>query len=200
MQLLHSWNAPSVYSNVPAWERSWPLGSHTANSADVPGNVLQRKANAPTLTSNSCQTEPQLTSENQKFREDGHEWVVFYPNSSLELVPQSSEGFVVQIKLCETKKRVIPSDQGNLSALNGAVVVTAVRNGLFQLLLRDQGGNAALVAFHILRPDRGHKVLQFEDLRLIQIPRFVCLKVVVTRNNHNQPLIMSCQIKLLVIN
>lgn len=130
--------------------------------------------------------EPKLTSENQKFCEDRHELVVFYPASGLKLVPQSCQGFIVQIKFCETKKQVIPSDSESACALSRGVVVTTGRNSPFQLLLRDRGGNPALVAFHILPPDRRHKVLQFEDLRQIQISRFVCLKVLVTRNNHKQ--------------
>lgn len=54
---------------------------------------------------------PKLTFENQKFCEDGHELVVFYPASHLKLIPQSSEGFIVQIKFCETKKTSDPFRQ-----------------------------------------------------------------------------------------
>lgn len=143
--------------------------------------------------------ELKLTIENQKFCDDRHKLVVFYPASGLKLVPQNSQGFIVQIKVCETKKQVISSDSENASALNGGVAVTSVRNGLFQLLLRDQGGNPALVAFHILPPDGRHKALEIEDLRRIQISRFVSLKVLVTRNNYNQSLIMFSQVEQLVI-
>lgn len=198
MQIPHCSNSPLVYFNVPAWERSWPLGSHMASPGDVPGNVLRRKANIQKLNSKCSQMGPKLTSENLKFCEDRHELVVFYPASGLKLVPQSSEGFIVQIKFCEPKKQVIPSDGEIMPALNRGVV-TAGRNGLFQLLLRDRGGNPALVAFHILPPHRRHKVLQFEDLCQIQFSRFVCLKVLVTRDNHNQTLIMFSQAEQLVI-
>lgn len=142
---------------------------------------------------------PKLTFENQKFCEDGHKLVVFYPASCLKLVPQSSEGFIVQIKFCETKKQVIPSDSEEVSALSHRVVATAGRNGLFQLLSCDRGGNPALVTFHILPPDRGHKLLQFKDLHQIQISRFVCLKVLVTRNNHDQTLNTFSQVEQLVV-
>lgn len=105
MQISRSSNFSSVYLSVPAEERSWPLGSHRANSGDVPGNVLRRKANIQNLNSKCSLMEPKLTSENHKFCEDRHELVVFYPTSGLKLVPQSSQGFRVQINFCETKKR-----------------------------------------------------------------------------------------------
>lgn len=132
---------------------------------------------------------PELTSENQKFGEGGHELVVLYPASGLELVPQGSEGFVVQIQLCGTKNQVSPSGGGKASARTGGLGVTAVRSGLFQLLPRERGGSPAVVAFHILPPDHRHKVLQFEDLRQIQVSRFVCLNVLVTRNNPTEQIL-----------
>lgn len=41
-------NSTLVDLNVPAWERKWPLGSHTANSGGVPGNVLRGKGKGST--------------------------------------------------------------------------------------------------------------------------------------------------------
>lgn len=94
---------------------------------------------------------------------------------------------------------MIPPDNEEVSALSRRVVATAGRNGLFQLHPCDRGGNPALVTFHILPPDCGDKLLQFEDLHQIQISRFVCLKVLVTRNNHNQTLNTFSEVEQLVV-
>lgn len=57
--------------------------------------------------------------------------------------------------------------------------ITTIRQSLFHLGLSDGGWISPLVALHILPPGNGHKVLQFEDLHHIQVPRLVCLKVLV---------------------
>ena len=161
--------------------------------------MLRQKANILNLNWKRSQKEPKLTSEDQQLSERRHKLVVFYPRSALKLVPQSAEGFIVQIKLCGTKRPEKSSGREDVSA-GGGGAVTAGRNGLFQLLLRDRGGNPALVAFHVLPPDRRHKVLQFEDLRQIQFSRFVCLNVLVTRNNHNRTVTSFSQAGQLVLN
>lgn len=118
-----------------------------------------------------------LTSEDLKFCQDRRELVVVDPIVGLMLGPQSSEGFIVQIKLCVKKTGV--NGRGRATVFSVMLKIrccTAAGDGFLHLFLSNGGLIPLPPPLHVLPPDHGHIVLQFEDLHRVQVSRLVCLK------------------------